>query len=94
MFTGNRSGIQFYVAGACGATTVQATITANQFDGGLWSGAGLVDAQKIGVRWNGEARPNDLTATCNWWGSADGPGAPGREHRLGGCERDAVEDEQ
>lgn len=77
VFTGNRSGIQFYVAGACGATTVQATIASNQFDGGLWSGAGLVDATKIGVRWNGATRPNDLDASCNWWGSADGPGAPG-----------------
>ncbi|MCZ7629869.1 MAG: right-handed parallel beta-helix repeat-containing protein [Microthrixaceae bacterium] len=76
-FTDNRSGIQVYVAGACGATTVNATITNNSFDGGLWSGGGYVDLTKIGVRWNGAARPNDLTADCNWWGSADGPGSPG-----------------
>ncbi len=77
VFTGNRSGIQVYVAGSCGAVTVDATITGNSFDGGLWSGAGLIDATKIGVRWNGATRPNDLVAECNWWGSADGPGAPG-----------------
>jgi hypothetical protein len=77
VFTDNRSGIQFYVAGACGTTTVNATITDNQFDGGLWSGAGLVDVDKIGVRWNGATRPNDLDASCNWWGSVDGANAPG-----------------
>ena len=76
-FIDNRSGLQFYVAGPCGGTTVAATITANQFDGGLWSGAGLVNVTKIGVRWNGDPRPNDLDATCNWWGSAAGAGAPG-----------------
>jgi hypothetical protein len=76
-FVNNRSGIQVFVAGACDTTTVNALITGNQFDGGLWSGAGLVDAQRIGVRWNGFTRPNDLTAECNWWGSVDGPGAPG-----------------
>lgn len=85
-FVGNRSGIQFLVAGACGATTVNATISGNQFDGGLWSGAGLVDAPKIGVRWNGATRPNDLDASCNWWGSADGAGAPGASTVTAGVE--------
>lgn len=76
-FVGNRSGIQFYVAGPCGATVVNATIADNQFDGGLWSGAGLTDVAKIGVRWNGDPRPNDLTAECNWWGSSAGADTPG-----------------
>ena len=76
-FVNNRAGINFYVAGACGATTVNAAISGNSFDGGLWSGATVVDVPKIGVRWTGAARPNDLDAKCNWWGSADGPGAPG-----------------
>ena len=76
-FADNRSGIQFYVAGACGATEVNATITDNQFDGGLWSGAGQVDVSKIGVRWNGDPRPNDLDATCNWWGAPTGANTVG-----------------
>ncbi len=85
-FVDNRSGIQFLVAGACGSTTVEATISGNQFDGGPWSGAGLVDVPKIGVRWNGATRPNDLDATCNWWGSADGAGAPGASTVTAGVE--------
>ena len=85
-FVDNRSGIQAFVAGACGSTPVEATISGNQFDGGLWSGAGLVDAEKIGVRWNGATRPNDLDATCNWWGSADGAGAPGASTVTAGVE--------
>ena len=76
-FVNNRAGINFYVAGACGATTVNAAISGNSFDGGLWSGATVVDVPKIGVRWTGAARPNDLDAKCNWWGSVYGPGAPG-----------------
>lgn len=83
-FVNNRSGLQFYVvdAGNCGGG-VNATITNNQFDGGLWSGAGLVDAQKIGVRWNGDVgvngatAPGTLNAPCNWWGAATGPNSPG-----------------
>jgi len=76
-FANNRSGIQFFVNGACGATVVNATITDNQFDGGLWSGAGQVDVAKIGVRWNGAARPNDLDASCNWWGMSTGANTAG-----------------
>ncbi len=90
-FVDNRSGIQVLVAGACGTTTVEATISGNQFDGGLWSGAGVVDAPKIGVRWNGATRPNDLVASCNWWGSADGAGAPGASTVTAGVEAVPVE---
>ena len=75
-FVNNKNGISFYAAGACGATTVNATISGNSFDGGLWSGAGIVDAQKKGVSISA-TRPNDVVAECNWWGSAAGPGAPG-----------------
>lgn len=85
-FAGNRSGIQVYVVGACGPTVVNATITGNQFDGGLWSGAGLVDVPKIGVRWNGATRPNDLTAECNWWGASTGPDSPGASTTTAGVD--------
>lgn len=89
-FAGNRSGIQLFVAGTCGATTVTPTITNNNFDGGLWSGVGLIDVPKIGVRWNevGGPRPNDVTAECNFWDSADGPNTPGASTTTAGVDFD------
>ena len=79
-FTDNRTGLYYFVAGACGSTAVPATITGNSFDGGPWGFNPTL--AKIGVRWNeaGGPRPNDLTAECNWWGHVAGPnstGAPG-----------------
>ena len=89
-FTGNRSGIQFFVAAPCGAATVTPTITNNNFDGGTWSGVGLVDVPKIGVRWNevGGPRPNDITAECNFWGGAAGPNTPGASTTTAGVDFD------
>jgi hypothetical protein len=67
-FLTNRSGIQYYVVGT-GCATVHAAITDNDFVGNTaW-----------GVRWNGEAPPNDLDATCNWWGAAGGAGSTGAD---------------
>jgi hypothetical protein len=76
-FADNRIGLQFYVAGACGATTVDASINGNSFDGGTWSGPGA--PAKIGVGWNESdaTRPNDLIASCNYWGAATGANTPG-----------------
>lgn len=87
-FSDNRSGLQFYVAAACGGTTVPATIQDNSFDGGTWSGPGSL--AKIGVRWNeaGGTRPNDLVAECNWWGSVDGPNTPGASAVTVGVDAD------
>ena len=66
------------------------TITNNNFDGGTWSGVGLVDVPKIGVRWNevGGPRPNDITAECNFWGGAAGPNTPGASTTTAGVDFD------
>ncbi len=67
-FLANRSGIQYYVVGT-GCAPVHASITGNEFVGNTaW-----------GVRWNGEAPPNDLDATCNWWGAAGGANSVGAD---------------
>lgn len=73
-FTGNGTGINYFVV----ATTdcdpvngVNAVITGNDFVGN----------STAGVRWNqfGDAAPNDLVASCNWWGTATGPNTPGAD---------------
>ena len=87
-FTDNRTGLYYFVAGACGSTVVPATITGNSFDGGPW---GFDPAlAKIGVRWNeaGGPRPNDLTAECNWWGDVAGPNSPGASQTTAGVDAD------
>ncbi len=72
-FLANRSGIQYYVVGTS-CDPVHATITGNDFVGNTsW-----------GVRWNGEAPPNDLDATCNWWGAAGGANTTGADTATAG----------
>ncbi len=76
-FTDNRTGIHYFVAAPCGATTVDASINGNSFDGGIWGGPGSL--QKIGVRWNdfGGPHPGVLNASCNYWGAAGGANSTG-----------------
>jgi hypothetical protein len=72
-FLANRSAIQYYVVGT-GCATVHASITGNDFVGNTaW-----------GVRWNGEAPPNDLDATCNWWGAVGGANTVGADKATAG----------
>lgn len=71
-FLANRSGIQYYQVAASGCPDVHAEISGNDFVGNT----------AFGVRWNGTdgfTPPNDLDATCNWWGSAGGAGSSGAD---------------
>ncbi|MBK6437890.1 MAG: hypothetical protein IPF88_04665 [Candidatus Microthrix sp.] len=76
-FVNNRAGINFYVAGACGANDREAPPSAaTALTAVSGRNATVVDVPKIGVRWTGAARPNDLDAKCNWWGSVYGRALP------------------
>jgi len=68
-FLANRTGINYYNAGAGCPANVPAVIKNNDF----------VANYGTGVKWNEFAPPgpNNLDATCNWWGDAAGPGANG-----------------
>ena len=73
-FNGNNTGINYFVVATADCDPVNgvnAVITDNDFVGNVTNG----------VRWNqfGDAAPNDLDATCNWWGADTGPNTPGAD---------------
>lgn len=74
-FTGGVDGIFYFAVSPdqCPQTTDR--ISRNSFSGN--SG--------FGVRWYPvDTAPNDVDARCNWWGSADGPGAEGADRITSG----------
>ena len=78
-FTGNNSGINYFVVSTADCDPVNgvnAVITGNDFEGNVTAA----------VRWNpfGDAAPNDLDATCNWWGAATGANTPGADVTTAG----------
>lgn len=78
-FTGNNTAINYFVVSTADCDPVNgvnAVITDNDFVGNVTAG----------VRWNqfGDAAPNDLDATCNWWGAATGPNTSGADTATAG----------
>ncbi|HTO00195.1 MAG TPA: hypothetical protein VL068_05925, partial [Microthrixaceae bacterium] len=55
----------------CTGRTPSAEVSGNGFIGGLWDATGN---QTTGISWWGTGPFPTLNATCNFWGSPDGPG--------------------
>jgi nitrous oxidase accessory protein NosD len=65
-------GLQLHLVGDCTGRSPSAEVKDNSFVGGLWDANSTVTT---GVTWWGGTPPlPTLDATCNFWGSADGPG--------------------
>ncbi len=64
-------GLQLHVVGDCTGRNPSAEVTGNAFTGGLWDAN---NTQTTGASWWGTAPFPTLDATCNFWGSSDGPG--------------------